>query len=84
MVVEPMGEEGQRILKYADPVVDDLLQAFNEADYGNFSRYFDENMKSQIRRSVFLDMRDTLVSKLGLYKSRALALITREDQYGDL
>ena len=81
VVVEPMGEEGQRILNYADPVVDDLLQAFNEAEYEEFSRYFDENMKSQIRKSVFLDMRDTLVSKMGLYQSRALALITREGSY---
>ena len=81
VVVEPMGEEGQRILNYADPVVDELFQAFNEAEYGEFSRYFDENMKSQIRKSVFLDMRDTLVLKMGLYQSRALVRITREGSY---
>lgn len=81
VVMEPMGEEGQRILNYADPVVDELFQAFNEAEYGKFSRYFDENMKSQIRKSVFLDMRDTLVLKMGLYQSRALVLITREGSY---
>jgi hypothetical protein len=70
----------EKVLAYADPVVDNLLVGFNEGDYAKFSRDFDERMKSAIPEATFAQMRQDMVSKIGLYKSRTFSKVEKQGE----
>jgi hypothetical protein len=70
----------EKVLAYADPVVDNLLAGFNEGDYAKFSRDFDARMKSGIPEAAFTQMRQDIVSKLGLYESRTVSKVEKQGE----
>lgn len=70
----------QEVLTYADPIVDNLLEGFNEGSYQKFSRDFDQQMKSSLNANAFMQTRQTIQSKIGRYISRHLSRIDRKGQ----
>jgi major membrane immunogen (membrane-anchored lipoprotein) len=68
----------QSVLAYADPIVDNLLEGFNEGNYTKFSRDFDEQMKNGLPEPVFNQTRQQIVSKVGLYKSRTVSKVQKQ------
>lgn len=68
----------QSILSYADPIVDNLLAGFNEGDYAKFSQDFDGRMKSALPEAAFTQMRQSIVSKIGLYRSRTVSKVQKQ------
>ncbi|MEW6771455.1 MAG: DUF3887 domain-containing protein [Bacillota bacterium] len=68
----------QSVLPYADPIADNLLEGFNEGNYTKFSRDFDEQMKNGLPEPVFNQMRQQIVSKVGLYKSRTVSKVLKQ------
>ncbi|MEW6574459.1 MAG: DUF3887 domain-containing protein [Bacillota bacterium] len=65
-------------MAYADPIVDNLLEGFNEGNYTKFSRDFDEQMKNGLPEPVFNQTRQLVTSKVGLYKSRTVAKVEKQ------
>lgn len=64
------GEEREAVLAYADPLVDNLLEGFNEGDYEKFSRDFTDEMKAALPWLTFLTNNWTIKSIYGAYQSR--------------
>ncbi|TES91009.1 MAG: DUF3887 domain-containing protein [Candidatus Cloacimonadota bacterium] len=64
------GEEREKILQYAEPVVDSILKGFNEDNYELFSMDFDETMKKHLNEKAHNKVRAQIVSKIGLYVSK--------------
>lgn len=78
---EITGKEREQILVYANPVADNLLEGFNEKNYEKFSKDFDEQMKNAMTESAFLQTRQTIVGKIGLYISKKLSRVLKQDSY---
>jgi maltose-binding protein MalE len=68
----------QSVLSYADPIVDNLLAGFNEENHAKFSRDFDERMRSALPEVVFTQTQQSIVSKIGLYKSRTVSKVQKQ------
>lgn len=68
----------EKVLAYADPIVDNLLAGFNEGNYAKFSKDFDGRMKSALPEAAFTQMRQLVVSKIGLYKSRTVSKVQKQ------
>lgn len=68
----------QSVLSYADPIVDNLLAGFNEGNYAKFSKDFDDRMKTALPEAAFTQMRQSIISKIGRYKSRAVAKVQKQ------
>jgi len=60
----------QKILAYAEPIVDNLLLGLNEGNYQKFSRDFDGQMKSTLNSNVFMQTRQRIVERIGNYVSK--------------
>ncbi|MBN1532891.1 MAG: DUF3887 domain-containing protein [Spirochaetes bacterium] len=75
---EVTGRERAEMLAMAAPVADRLLSGFNRGDYPSFSKDFDEAMKQGLSDKVFVQTRDLLLSKIGRYRSRGAADVSRE------
>ncbi|HIE13278.1 MAG TPA: DUF3887 domain-containing protein [Desulfotomaculum sp.] len=70
----------EKVLAYADPIADNLLAGFNEGDYAKFSRDFDAQMKSVLPETAFAQMRQDMVSKIGLYESRTVSKVEKQGE----
>uniref|UniRef100_A0A7C1F2V9 DUF3887 domain-containing protein n=1 Tax=Ammonifex degensii TaxID=42838 RepID=A0A7C1F2V9_9THEO len=68
----------QSVLSYAAPIVDNLLAGFNEGNYAKFSKDFDDRMRSALPEAAFAQMRQSIVSKIGLYKSRTVSKVQKQ------
>lgn len=78
---EVSGEQRDLVLQYADPITDSLLEGFNGKDYAMYSRDFNEQMKNALTEGVFLETRELIVSKIGLYVSRVPHTVLRQGPY---
>jgi hypothetical protein len=67
--------------EYAPAIVDEVMQAFNKGDYATYSKYFDTAMKRAVSESVFTQMRDTVIEKIGKYESREFVSTGKESVY---
>lgn len=68
----------QSVLSYADPIVDNLLAGFNEGNYAKFSKHFDNRMRSALPEAAFAQMRQSIISKIGRYKSRTVSKVQKQ------
>jgi hypothetical protein len=71
------GSQKDAVLVYSEPIVDNLLQGMNDANYAAFSRDFDAQMLSAIPEANFTSsLLPTVVGKLGKYISRQVTSVT--------
>ena len=59
----------QSDVAYADPIVENMLQAMNQEDYAKFSADFDDEMKKAIPESAFKDLETLIKTKIGDYET---------------
>ena len=72
---EVTGTEKEEILLYAEPVVDNMLIAYNEGDYTSLITDFNEEMKNALTEGVFMQNRELVSSLIGNYVSRGTPII---------
>jgi hypothetical protein len=72
------GAEKAEILQYTEPIVDNLLIGYNEGNYTILSRDFDEQMKNALTEAVFLQNRELVTSRIGIYVSRRTPTVLEE------
>ncbi len=75
------GEERTAVLAYADPIADNLLQGFNEGNYTMYSRDFSAEMKGSLDEAAFVQNRELVTSRIGLYESRGDPVVTEDGEY---
>lgn len=56
--------------EYAPPIAEGILLGINEADYASYSEHFNEDMKSVVTETTFMDLRAQLQDKIGSYVAR--------------
>ena len=78
---EIIGEEKDKILEYAEPMVDSILKGYNEANFELYSKDFDEAMRKAITESVFHNTRSFISSKIGFYVSKSSSRIYRKEKF---
>ncbi len=77
-------EEGlsdEEILRYADPIANNALQAINENDYKNFSADFDLTMKKAMPEDMFYQINSEILDKLGNYTRRGEGKVIHKDDH---
>ncbi|MFH1978727.1 MAG: DUF3887 domain-containing protein [Candidatus Aenigmatarchaeota archaeon] len=79
--IEIFGEEKEEILGYADHMIDMILLGFNEGDYEKLSTDFTWEMREAFTEAVFLENRETIMSKIGLHVSRASPTVLKQGPY---
>jgi hypothetical protein len=72
------GAEKAEVLQYAEPIVDNLLTGYNAGNHTILSRDFDEAMKNALTEAVFLQNRELVTSKIGMYVSRGEPTVLEE------
>ncbi len=74
-------EEQMQVKAYADPIVDNLLEAFNHQNYTRYSQDFSNEMKHGLNESTFEETYTQIVSRIGLYVRRGEALVTQNGDF---
>ncbi len=76
----PVGTSDQQVKDVAEPILDSLMEGFNQGKYAQFSKYFDKNLRETINEKKFKEVRGDLLKKLGKYKSKKyLGFLNQED-----
>ena len=66
----PVGTDDRQVKAVAEPILNNLLAAFKDGNYAQYSRDFDEAMREAIPEKKFQQVRDNLTEKLGKFKSK--------------
>jgi hypothetical protein len=74
-------EERQKVLVYAEPITDGILEGHNNFDYAKYSKDFDETMKNAMPEKVFKQKQEIIFSKIGKCKSRKLSRVIKQTGY---
>ena len=64
------GKDDRQVKALAEPILGNLLAGFNQGNYAQYSRDFDDAMREAIPEKKFEQVRGDLVEKLGKYKSK--------------
>jgi len=69
------------VLDIAEPAAINILNSINDGGFGSFIKDFDEPLKSTYTLDAFIQLKDQLTTRLGLFRSIKFQQITTE---GDL
>ncbi|WP_322807862.1 DUF3887 domain-containing protein [Thermanaerothrix sp.] len=73
--------EKDAVLAYAEPMATTLLDGLFAGDYTAFATNFDEAMRKGLDEKAFADLRQTLESRLGAFKSREVSSVLESGNY---
>ncbi|HOU80900.1 MAG TPA: DUF3887 domain-containing protein [Methanoregulaceae archaeon] len=74
-------EEQARVIAFANPITDNLLDGFNQNNYTQYSRDFSSEMKQGLDEKVFEQNRALVVSKVGSSVSRGDPVVTGSGEF---
>ena len=77
----PVGKDDQQVKSLAEPILDNLLGGFNEGNYAQFSKNFDNTMRQTINEQKFKQVRGDLLKKWGKYKTKKYLGFLNQDSY---
>jgi hypothetical protein len=73
-----IGQNDMEVQALAEPILDTVLNGFNDGNYGLYSQYFDDTLKDAITEKKFKQVREEILKKLGKYQSRTyLGFLTK-------
>ncbi|MCT8337815.1 DUF3887 domain-containing protein [Methanoculleus sp. Afa-1] len=75
------GEEAAEVFAYADPIADNLMQGFNDGNYTVYSRDFGPEMRQALDEAAFVQNREDVTSRIGLYESRSDPVVTEIGEF---
>jgi hypothetical protein len=81
---DPIGKNEKQVRAVADPILDNLLAAFNAGDYAKYSRDFDATLMEAMPEEKFRKVRDDLVNRIGKYQSRQYLGFLQPNQHTDV
>lgn len=71
----------KNIEQVAEPLTEQMMQAFNDEDYGRFQSRLSEKMKAAISESAFKKMASDFKEKFGSYKTKEVMSIELREGY---
>lgn len=71
------GAERRAVLAWAEPMADALFEGFGSGNYAEFSRHFDDALKSQRPAEQFVWEREQVMSDCGAYRWRKVSRVSR-------
>ncbi len=66
----PVGADEVQVKAVAEPILDNLLAGFNQGDYAQYSKDFDDTLREAIPEKKFQQVRQELLKKLGTFNSK--------------
>jgi hypothetical protein len=66
----PVGADQVQVKAVADPILDNLLTGFNQGNYVQYSKDFDDTLREAIPDNKFQQVRQELLKKLGAFNSK--------------
>ena len=75
------GEDAAEVLAYAESIVENVAQGFNEGNYAIYSRDFSPEMRQALDGAAFEQNREDVTSRIGLYESRRDPVVTQTGDY---
>jgi hypothetical protein len=69
------------VLDFAEPAAINILNSIDNGDFGSFIKDFNEHLKSTYTQNAFLQLKNQLTTRLGLFRFIKFQQITTE---GDL
>ncbi|MFZ2087967.1 MAG: DUF3887 domain-containing protein [Desulfobaccales bacterium] len=70
LTAAPVGTSDQEVKAVAEPILENLLAGFNQGNYAQYSKNFDETLREAIPEEKFQQVRRELMKKLGSFKSK--------------
>jgi len=70
LTAAPVGTSDQEVKALAEPILENLLAGFNQGNYAQYSKNFDETLREAIPEEKFQQVRRQLMKKLGSFKSK--------------
>ena len=67
---EVVGETNEEVAGIAEPVLDNILEAFETNDYVKYSRDFDDTLREAVSEKKFVEVDHYFQESLGDYQSR--------------
>jgi len=67
---EVVGETNEEVTAIAEPILDNILQAFEQNDYIKYAKDFDDTLKESISDKKFVEVNQYFQDSLGNYQSR--------------
>lgn len=65
-----IGQQDQQVQAVAEPILDSLLTGFNQGNYAQYARDFDDTLREAVSPEKFRQVRDQLLKKLGKYQEK--------------
>lgn len=72
-------EEAENILAVANPIVDVILEGYNENDYEKYTQNFDETTLIHLPPEAFQEAQDFMHQTIGKYLSREVERVIEDD-----
>lgn len=76
------GEQDLKVLEFADPIAQNIMDAINANDYAAFSRDFDSAMLNAIGPDKLAQIRDSLNAQVGDFQSLGTGKVSETEQGG--
>ena len=70
LTAAPVGTSDQEVKALAEPILENLLAGFNQGNYAQYSKNFDETLREAIPEEKFQQVRRQLMKKLGSFKGK--------------
>ena len=67
---EPISGSDEQVRAIAEPILDNILEAFRTGDYQQYSRDLDDMVKETVTEAKFPSVRQQVLQQLGNYRSR--------------
>ncbi len=69
-----------QVLAFADPMLENILQAMGEDDYARYTADFDDKLKSSVTQSIFEKTNTKRVSIVGAYISKKFRAMKQDGE----
>jgi hypothetical protein len=66
----PVGTSDQQVKAVSEPILDNLLAGFNQGNYAQYAKDFNDTLREAIPEKKFQQVRGELLKKLGKYKEK--------------
>lgn len=65
-----VGTDDAQVMAVAEPILDNLLAGFNQGNYAQYSRDFDDTLREAISEKKFNQVREDIIKKMGTCKDK--------------
>ena len=76
-----VGQTDKQVQDVATPILDNLMRGFNQGNYDQYAKDFDDTMREAIPEQKFQQVRSQILKKLGKYKDKKYLGFLNQQRY---